>query len=372
MERVYVNNRFMKKGHTTGVCAAAAAYGAASMLLNGIELEYVDILTPSGTALSLKLLDIKREGNFVSCAVKKESGDDPDVTDGMLIYCKAEKIQKGIEIKGGIGIGTVTRRGLDRPIGAAAINTVPLHSIEKNIERACGEAEYRGGVSVTVYAPEGEEIAKKTLNPDIGIEGGISILGTTGIVEPMSRKAFEDTIRLEMNMLSLDYGYAIAVPGSYGRDFAKKMGLPQELIIKTGNFIGAAIDCAAEKGLKGLLIVSHVGKALKLGAGIMNTHSHEADGRMEVLCTSALKAGCGRDILMKITECVTTDEALALLRESGCMEKTMEIIAERILYYTSRRAAVDTGCIVFSNKYGIICKTENADRLISEIMKEVI
>ncbi len=372
MDSVYINNRFMEKGFTTGTCAAAAAYGATAMLLSGIDMEYVYITTPDGTRLSLELLDTKRGSDYVSCAVRKQSGDDPDITNGMLIYGKAEYGAEGIEIKGGIGIGKVTEEGLAVPIGFAAINPMPLKAIEKSIVRACGEAEYTGGIKMTIYAPEGKEIAKKTLNPHLGIKGGISILGTTGIVEPMSRKAFEDTIRLEMNRLALRHSYAVAVPGNYGRDFALNMGLPSELIVKTGNFIGAALDIAAEKRLKGILIVSHMGKAVKLGAGIMNTHSHEGDGRMEVLCTAALKAGCPKSELLKIADCVTTDQAFEILRASDCADKTMEIIAEKILYYISRRADINAGCIVFSNKYGIIGKTENADSLIDEIMKEVI
>lgn len=372
MEKVYKNSRFLKKGYTTGTCAAAASYGAVSMLLKNREIKAVSYITPYGTELELELLDIKREKGAVSCAVRKDSGDDPDVTDGMLIYSRAELIEKGIEIEGGMGIGRVTRAGLDRPVGSCAINSVPLKAIEESAAIACSEAEYEGGIKITIYAPEGENIAKKTLNPQLGIEGGISILGTTGIVEPMSSRAYEDTIRLEMNMLSLKSRYAIAVPGNYGREFALKLGLPDENIVKVSNFIGTAIDCAAEKGFKGLIIIGSCGKLVKLGAGIMNTHSHEADGRMEVLCTAGLRAGCSRDTLLETADCITTEEALDILEKSGFREKTAEIIMERISFYVSRRSSVDTAVIMYSEKYGIIGKTENADRLIDQIMKEVI
>ena len=186
MDKIYKNSRFLKKGYTTGTCAAAAAYGAVYMLINGRELNTVSYTAPNGTELMLELLDIKREKTAVSCAVRKDSGDDPDVTDKMLIYGKAEFAEKGIEIEGGIGIGKVTRAGMDRPKGSYAINSAPLRAIEKSAEAACREAGYSGGIKITIYAPEGEDIAKKTLNPQLGIEGGISILGTTGIVEPMS------------------------------------------------------------------------------------------------------------------------------------------------------------------------------------------
>ncbi len=369
---VYKNNRFMRKGYTTGTCAAAASYGAAMILLNGTAVSKVPYTTPNGTQLELDLCDIEQGDGYVSCAVRKDSGDDPDITKDILIYSKVELIPEGITIDGGKGIGRITREGLDRPIGSAAINSVPLRSIESYLHTAAEEVEYKGGFKVTIYAPDGEVLAKKTLNPDLGIEGGISILGTTGIVEPMSRRALKDTIGIEMNMLSLKYKNAVAVPGNYGLMYARDiMGLPEDRIIKTSNYIGTAIDYAVEKEIKGLLIVGHIGKAVKLGAGIMNTHSHDADGRLEILCASAVKAGCDVEVLKNIVNCITTDEAIDILDRIGMRQKVMDNLMERIHFYITRRSCgVKTGVVVFSNKYGLLGKTVLADEVTEAIRAE--
>lgn len=369
---VYRNNRFMRKGYTTGTCAAAASYGAAMILLNGTVVNKVPYTTPDGTQLELELCDIVQGEGYVSCAVRKDSGDDPDVTKDTLIYSRVELIPDGVIIDGGKGIGRVTREGLDQPVGAAAINSVPRRSIESYVRTAAEEVEYKGGFKVTIYAPDGEALAKRTLNPDLGIEGGISILGTTGIVEPMSRKALKETIGLEMNILSLKYKNAVAVPGNYGLMYARDiMGIPSDRIIKTSNYIGTAIDFAVEKELNGLLIVGHIGKAVKLGAGIMNTHSYDADGRLEILCASAIKAGCDVDNLKKIVDCVTTDEAIDILDSIGLREKVMENLMEKIHFYITRRSCgVKTGAVVFSNRYGLLGKTAFADEIIEAIKAE--
>ena len=248
----------LQMGYTTGSCAAAAAKAAAEMLLSGEEIRQVRLLTPKGIELYLELEEIMRKKSEVSCAVRKYSGDDPDVTNGILVYATVQKVEKKskinsensvdlsekINLDGGIGIGRVTKPGLEQKIGQAAINKVPRRMICEAVEEVCRKYEYTGNLQVRLSVPEGAEVAKKTFNPRLGIEGGISILGTTGIVEPMSEKALTDTIYLEMKMLKengTDWCYA--VPGNYGMDFLrKKLHVDTALSVKCSNYVGETIE----------------------------------------------------------------------------------------------------------------------------------
>ena len=201
LEDYYVirGNKKMRFGYTTGSCAAAACKGAVRMLLGREQLASVPLMTPKGILLDLELLDIHREEDTVSCAVKKDAGDDPDTTNGILVYATVSKREEpGILVDGGIGVGRVTKPGLSQKVGEAAINPVPKAMILREAEEACAEFDYEGGLKVIISVPEGAEIGKKTFNPRLGITGGISILGTSGIVEPMSEKALVESIHVEM------------------------------------------------------------------------------------------------------------------------------------------------------------------------------
>ena len=199
---IWYEQKKLKTGYTTGSCAAAATKAALEMLLSGNEIQNISLLTPNQTELYLEVKDISIARDWVSCGIQKDSGDDPDVTNGICVYARVEK-QSGTEIiiDGGIGVGRVTRKGLEQSIGQAAINKVPREMIIKEVKEQCAKYGYHQGLSIVVSVPEGVELAKKTFNPRLGIEGGISILGTTGIVQPMSEKALTDTIFLEMKML---------------------------------------------------------------------------------------------------------------------------------------------------------------------------
>ena len=229
LENSYVirNNKKMRLGYTTGSCAAAAAKGAAEMLLGGAALTEVSLMTPKGLLLHLELLDIRKEADAVSCAVRKDAGDDPDTTDGLLIYARVERGSRTQEsrilLDGGKGVGRVTKPGLNQPVGAAAINSVPRAMIYREVEEASEKYDYEGKLKVTIFVPEGEETAKKTFNPRLGIEGGISILGTTGIVEPMSEQALVESIRVEMSQhVAQGEEYLLVTPGNYGAEYLKE------------------------------------------------------------------------------------------------------------------------------------------------------
>lgn len=369
---VYKNQKKLRCGYTTGTCACAAAKAAAQMLLSGKDVLEVNVETPMGVHLQLPVEKIVRGAESVSCAIKKDSGDDPDVTNGIYIYAEVSyAIGKNIIIDGGIGIGRITKKGLQRPIGEAAINPVPLKMIADGVSDIVDRYSYEGTLKVVISAPEGVEIAKKTFNPQLGIVGGISILGTTGIVEPMSEQAIIDTIRTEINMHMADGERTLLIaPGNYGQDFLlNNLNIELKRSIKCSNYIGDTIDMVCDAGAESMLLVGHIGKLVKLGAGIMNTHSRVADGRMEVLSACAIQAGAGADTAKQILDCVTTDAALEILKESDMLDGAMEQLMIRIENVLQHRSSerIRIGAIVFSNEYGILGKTKLADELIKNI-----
>ena len=381
LEDYYVirNQKKLRFGYTTGSCAAGAARGAARLLLGEDEISEVELMTPKGILLHLEILDRKRSENAASCAVRKDAGDDPDTTNGILVYAEVEKflirsdMEDRIVIDGGIGVGRVTKPGLSQTVGEAAINPVPRAMILQAVEEIADQYHYEGGLKVTISVPEGEKIARKTFNPRLGIVGGISILGTSGIVEPMSEKALIDSIRVEMTQhAAMGEQYMLVTPGNYGADYLREhMELPFEKNIKCSNYVGETIDMAVDMGVKGILFISHIGKFVKVAAGIMNTHSHSADARMEVLCSNAIRAGgdlaCARSIL----QCNTTDEALRVLDESHILKETMKEVTDRIQFYLDHRSyqQILLGAVIFSNEYGYLGQTANAAELIKKISK---
>jgi len=373
---VYQDKKRLRCGYTTGSCAAAAAKAAVRMLLLGEVCERVDLVTPGGVSLSLLPEHLVRSGESVSCGVRKDGGDDPDVTDGILVMVNvAKEAGPGVRITGGAGVGRVTRPGLEQPPGSYAINETPRRMIREVAREAMEEAGYKGGLCITVSVPEGERLCARTFNPSLGIEGGISILGTSGIVEPMSEKALTDTILLELKMhAARGERCCIITPGNYGMHFiAQTLHLDLSQTVKCGNFIGDTLDMAPVCQLNGVLLVGHLGKLVKLGAGMLNTHSRYGDGRMEVLCSCALRAGADIPLLKGILECVTTDGALSLLAGAGLLEQTMDILLEKIAFHLKRRAfeGVQVEAIVFSNAYGLLGQTSGARELMDRIHREM-
>lgn len=371
---IYHGKEKLRCGYTTGSCATAAAKAAAEMLLTGDIVCSITIMTPKGIALELDVQNSIIENGYALCSVVKDSGDDPDITNGISVFAKAEKISSGVEICGGEGIGTITAKGLDQPVGAAAINSVPRKMIKEAVSEISEENGYYGGFKITVSVPGGEELARKTYNPRIGIEGGISIIGTSGIVEPMSSAALVETIRMEERVRKAQgLKNLLLTIGNYSDDFlTEKMPYIPDKGVKCSNFIGEAIDSALEYGFESILIVGHIGKLVKLGAGIMNTHSAQADGRMDVLVTCGVLAGADVETLRKIPECVTVDAALEIFQNAGMLERVSEILMRKTEYYLNAKVknAVKIGALMFSNKFGIIGQTSSAEELIELITEE--
>ena len=373
---VWKNQTKLRTGYTTGSCAAAAAKAATHMLVSGEVVGEVSLVTPAGICLYLEVEDIVKENNYVSCAIRKDSGDDPDVTNGILVYARVtfaqdDVVKSKVLLEAGEGIGRVTQKGLEQSIGDPAINPVPRRMIREAVKAELQKAGVDRGVQVMIWVPGGEEIAKKTFNPKLGIVGGISILGTTGIVEPMSEKALTDTIFVEMKVRrenGMDYCYV--VPGNYGSDFLHDtLGYQEDAAVKCSNYVGEVIDDAVRLQMKGILLAGHIGKFIKLAAGIMNTHSRQADGRMEILAAHAAMAGGSRELICQLMECITTTAALELLEKEGILKEVMSTVMIKIEEHLKHRAGdgLEIGAVMFSKEMGILGKTSDADRLAQKI-----
>lgn len=363
--------RMLRCGYTTGTCAALAAAGAARLLLTGETPESAALITPKGWRVETPLSDCRRDGAGALCAVRKDAGDDPDVTDGCLVCARVRKTERGITIEGGEGVGRVTKPGLDQPVGAAAINSVPRRMIAAAVEEVSAEAGYGGGLEIVISVPAGAALAERTFNPMLGIVGGISILGTSGIVEPMSERALIDTVALSIRQAAAEGAARLLLtPGNYGADYLEKnklgaLGVP---IVKCSNFIGEALDAALAERIKEVLLVGHIGKLVKLAGGVMNTHSRTADCRSELFTAHAAICGGDTALCRALMEAVTADACLALLEEAGLRDAVMESLLAAMQLRLDRRAGglLRVGAVVFSNEYGPLGETETARELLRE------
>ena len=367
--------KLLRCGYTTGTCAALAAAGAARLLLTGTTPETVALRTPKGIVVEVAPLFCRKTADGAECAIEKDGGDDVDVTTGLPVIAQVALLPdvSGVVISGGKGVGRVTKPGLDQPVGEAASNHVPREMITEALHREAENAAYQGGFSVTISIEGGEEVAKRTFNPHIGVEGGLSVLGTSGIVEPMSQQAILDTIQLEMNQASLRAGTPrrlILAPGNYGLDYLhetypKFAAVP---VVKTSNFIGDTLDMAASAKFEEVLLVGHVGKLVKLAGGIMNTHSHTADCRTELFCTHAALCGASREICSALMDAATTDACLDILDAAELRAPVLESLLRAIQLHLDRRAAgtFRVGAILFSNQHGPLGQTETAAQILNE------
>ncbi|MEG0829122.1 MAG: cobalt-precorrin-5B (C(1))-methyltransferase CbiD [Anaerovoracaceae bacterium] len=368
----------LRRGYTTGTCAAAATKAAVSLLLApGIDPSPVTVITPKGIPITIPLEKIRLEGNSAICVVKKNSGDDPDVTNQVLVYGKATLLGGNlgeIIIDGGKGIGRVTKLGLACNIGEAAINPTPRKMIREETIKLAKEFSYKGSIAIEISIPAGVELAKKTFNPKLGIVGGISILGTSGIVEPMSDQALIDTIKVEMNMRkAAGAEYLLLTPGNYGERFlAENTNMESFYSVKCSNFIGDSLDYGKEQEFKGILLVGHIGKLIKIAGGAMNTHSKYGDRRMELLAQHCKKIHSTDEVIKRLEECVTTEDAVALLKSYSIEEKVISSvlseIEKKLNEYVNNQ--MEIGVIMYSNFHGYLGESANAKSLIGKIKEE--
>ncbi|MCX7903346.1 MAG: cobalt-precorrin-5B (C(1))-methyltransferase CbiD [Caloramator sp.] len=347
-EYVIHEGKKLRLGYTTGSCAAAATKAAILKLL-GFEPEFVDIKTPEGKNLTIKVNECFIEGEFAVASVTKDAGDDIDVTDKIKIYSKVKLRDDGnIIIDGGIGIGRFREDSPFGKKGQAAINKVPKEMIKEAVLEV-----YSKGADVLIFAPEGDEIAKRTYNPRLGIEGGISIIGTKGIVYPMSDDAMKKTIYMELDMIIKKSNQVIFTFGNHGEEFIKKIGIKGE-VVKTSNYVGDALLYAKEVGFKKITIVGHIGKMCKISIGAFNTHSKIVDSRMESFVYYLAKRRCHYEIIEKVENFKTAEEAANYLKEKGyefLFDDMKRGIIERIKSYLNSED-IDIDVIIYTFKDG--------------------
>lgn len=369
---VTAGGKRLRCGYTTGTCAALAAAAAARLLLTGRAPETVSLHTPKGWNVEVPVEAPCLEGGAACCCVTKDGGDDVDATHGLPICARVEAIAgEGILLQGGSGVGRVTRPGLDQPVGEWAINHIPRQMIREAVDAVRRELDEPGGLCVTIFVPGGEEAARKTFNPHLGIEGGISILGTSGIVEPMSVKAIVETTALELRQAAASGARRMVLtPGNYGMEFLARGGvaLPAGVpVVRCSNFIGEALDGAGAEGFSSVLLVGHIGKLVKLAGGIMNTHSRWADGRAELFCAHAALCGADRDTARALMDSATADQCLAVLDRAGLRAAVMSSLLEAVQRHLDRRAAGQfaVGAVTFSNQYGLLGMTRGAKEILN-------
>lgn len=374
----------MKYGYTTGSAATAATKAALTMLITNKYIDVISIITPSKDIYSPQIFDteIKRASacyisisDEAGASVLKESGDDPDITASLKIYSTVKIIEsKEVIIKGGDGVGIVTRPGLDQPVGEYAINSVPRKMISEVVMELIDSYDIEYGVEVTISVPEGKNIAEKTFNPHMGIEGGISIIGTTGIVKPMSTEALIETIRLDINMQYKEgKKTCVIVPGNYGVTFLKEnMNYSEKDIVLCSNYAGDSIKMAVDTGFRNILFCSHIGKMIKISGGVMNTHSQFGDSRMEFMndafsetVMKQKKMGIKFDdnVISEMTErinnCVSTTAALDVINELNLVKEVSSVIVNKTLKHLSEACdyRAEIHVILYENKYGELARS---------------
>lgn len=370
-EFVYVNGKKMRKGYTTGSCATAASVAAAHLLLTEEECEEVCVVSPVDREIRIPIESIERvDAKTAIVAVKKDGGDDADATHGMLIYSKVTLREDNcITIEGGEGVGRVTQEGLLVDVGKPAINPKPRKMIEDNVRKIIGETN---GADVIIFAPEGYEVAKQTMNRNLGIIGGISILGTTGIVTPMSEDSWKAAISIELEMKKKQgFKKIILSPGNYGEDFAlNKMSLNQDYIVSMSNFVGYVLKEVQRIGFEEVLMIGHLGKLVKVSAGIFSTHSKDADARAEILVANLALMGMPVADLERVSKCNTTEAAGDIISETG-YEAVYQVIADKIKFRSEkllkyREPKVKAEVVLFSSKTGLLASTKPIKELMEE------
>lgn len=403
-EFVYIDGKKYRRGYTTGSCATAVSKAAVYMLLTNEKIDTVNIDTPKGIYLSIPVVssEIKKNedtGEIYSiCSVEKDGGDDIDATNGIEIFAKAtwvyedeiDKSEKNFSFEGdgfcvfsGDGVGIITKKGLSIEPGRPAINPVPQKMIAKEVESVLKASREnilndknsldnrKKVIKITIFIPKGEEVANKTFNPRLGIVGGISIIGTSGIVEPMSDDGWKKSLSIELNMKKeLGMDKIILVPGNHGESFISDRIGENSSVVRTSNFLGYMLMEAKRMGFKKILLAGHIGKFIKLSAGIFNTHSKVADARNEILIANLALMGASTELVRKIDSCLTTEEATDIVYENG-FEEVFDIICEKCKKRAEMHVdnEIEIEVFIFKMDKTVLGKSKNAEEMLDSFRK---
>ena len=336
-------------GVTTGTVATACSLAALDAILDSQDIACVSVDTPKKT-LDIIIDECKKVSSFKAYAVAhKNPYNDPDVTVDLAIVATVELIDddssEKIRITGGEGVGKITKPGLQIPVGEYAINPVPRRMIKKNLEDKVPENKM---AKVTISIPEGEKIAKKTMNPKLGIVGGISILGTTGIARSMSSEAYKNSIVTQLDVaMASEINDLVFVPGNIGEKLAlEKLNITKEQIVQTGNYTGFMFEEAEKRGITKFTYFGHIGKLIKVAGGIFDTKHAVADGRREIMVAHAALCGVDMEHLKKLFNSKTTDDMQSILEEIGMVRKVSNSIASAIKDRCMQRFDLDLNVIL--------------------------
>ena len=317
----------LRGGYTTGACMAAGVK-AALLYEKGEKCDTLELKALDDTVLTIPVKAVRQTEEGICAEIIKDAGDDPDITNGVSVFTTVRHLPQGsgIVFRAGEGIGTVTKPGLSVPVGEPSINPGPRKLTQNVVEEVLGVG---ADLEVTVSIPAGKELCKQTLNPVLGVVGGISVVGTTGVLRPMSEEGFKNSLVPQIDVaLAAGLDTQVFVPGKIGETLAVKHGIPKEAIVQTSNFIGFMLEAAAERGVKRVLLFGHIGKLAKVAAGVFYTHNRIGDARLEAIGAYAAAAGMPAEGIQRILNATTTEDALTVLEEYKYMH-VCNTLAER-------------------------------------------
>jgi len=351
------SKRKLRTGFTTGTCAAAASKAALLALVNQKTIDIVEVKLPKGNKLSIQIHSCVFNKKSSRCSVIKDGGDDPDVTHGaeIIVDLKITDVVNQVEIHGGEGIGTVTKPGLGLEIGKPAINPVPKKMVEENVREVSDIILKKSGIQLIISVPKGAEIALKTDNPRLGIVGGISILGTSGIVIPYSTASFAAAIRQSLDVtVAMGNDTVVLTTGGRSEDFAKPLfELPTHCFVQMGDFAGYSIEQCSKKGIKKAFVVGFIGKLAKMATGVKQTHVKGSKVNMNFLSIIAQKSGADEKTILEINEANSARHVLEIIKKVDIQNFFRQICSEvykHMRNYSNENVSIEVILFDFDGK----------------------
>lgn len=375
-------NKKLKSGFTTGSSCVATIIAGLNYLLEDKKLTKVKVILLNKEKIEINISKLIKRDSTVIASVNKISGDDPDVTNGIEIFSEITKVEKLKEDKAGYkignvlitcgkGIGKVTKKGLLCKVGKYAINPGPLEMIKIALKQLLKGYE-NSFFEIKLYIPDGLEISKKTFNSRLGIVGGLSILGSTGKLNPMSEESLKKSLYTEMKFLkeNSNKDYIIFTFGNYGKTYCEKIGLDISNLMTIGNHVGFMISKAKELGYKKIILVGHIGKAIKIAGGIFNTHSKVADARMEIMGANAFLSGESKETVTKILNSNTVEEACEYIKNDKFFKEISNKVSLKVKKFL-KTDEIRCEVLLFSFKKEILGFSDGFYKLVEEERKWV-